>query len=90
MFYAGLVLIGYIIGSYGTYVATDAQRIALYLSRLDAIVLGFAVKQNLYFHGGTHFKPQHIRFLIYAYYIIMYIYNYFYLGVSSIVPYTIH
>lgn len=90
VFYAGLVLIGYIIGSYGTQVDTQAQRIALYLSRLEAIVLGFAVTQKLYFHNRRYFKPQHIRYLIYAYYIVMYSYNYFYLGVSDIVPYAIH
>lgn len=89
VFYAGLAMCGYILASYGNFVATDAQRMALYFSRLDAIVLGYAVMRKLYFWGRTYLSPNIIRRLIYAYAIVMFSYNYFYIGVSSIVPYSV-
>lgn len=88
--YSGLALCGYVLASYGNFVATDAQRIALYLSRLDAIVLGYAVSRHLYISKKSYFHPKHIKTMIYLYWIVMYIYNYFYIGVSDIVPYSIY
>lgn len=88
VFYSGLVLMGYILGAYGNFVATDAQRMTLYISRLDAIVLGYAITHNLYFSEKRYINPKQMKYMIYAYYIVMFTYNYFYVGVSRIVPYT--
>ena len=89
VFYSGLALAGYVLASYGNYVATDAQRMALYLSRVDAIVLGYVVSKPLCISRKHYVKGKDIKHLIYIYWMVMYIYNYFYLGVSKIIPYTL-
>lgn len=88
--YSGLVLAGYVIAVYGNLVATDAQRIALYISRLDAIVLGYAASTSLTVYKKRKLRRKHISAIICAYYVIMFTYNYFILGVSNIVPYSIY
>ena len=88
--YCGLALVGYLIAAYGNFVATDAQRIALYISRTDAIVFGYAVNRKLMITKKSSFRQKHIKYFIYAYFIVMYLYNYFYVGVSEIVPYALY
>lgn len=85
--YYALMIMGYIFSSLGYVTATQVGRIGEYFSNLSILVLAFDGKYKTPIGKKRYIKAKNIRMVLYAYLVVVFLYDYFYKGFSKLVPY---
>ncbi|MEE6637646.1 EpsG family protein [Limosilactobacillus pontis] len=81
-----LMLFGYILSSLGVFTSTDINRLGMYFSTCDILVMGYCANHNISV-GNLYIKKNLLIGVILIYFILVFFIQTFILGYYEIVPY---
>lgn len=81
-----LMLFGYILSSIGVFTSTDINRLGLYFSSCNIVIMGYCANTNINIKG-TYISKNVLATIIMLYFILSFIIETFVMGYYEIVPY---